>query len=118
MSAGPLINYIELPSHDLVKTKDFFRQVFAWEFIDYGDSYTAFSNAGIDGGFYLSSLVSRTENGAGLIVFYSESLATIQAKIEQYGGIINKAIYSFPGGRRFHFLEPCGSEFAVWSDKN
>jgi uncharacterized protein len=26
-----------------------------------------------------------------------------------------KPIYSFPGGRRFHFAEPSGNEFAVWS---
>lgn len=22
----------------------------------------------------------------------------------------------FPGGRRFHFIEPSGNEFAVWTD--
>ncbi|TCK18554.1 hypothetical protein DFR30_1832 [Thiogranum longum] len=26
--------------------------------------------------------------------------------------------WSFPGGRRFHFTEPSGNEFAVWSDIN
>ena len=32
------------------------------------------------------------------------------------GGIVAKAIYSFPGGRRFHFIDPGGNELAVWSD--
>jgi predicted enzyme related to lactoylglutathione lyase len=39
-------------------------------------------------------------------------------KIEPAGGTIIKQIYSFPGGRRFHFTEPGGNEFAAWSDKN
>lgn len=30
--------------------------------------------------------------------------------------MITKPIFSFPGGRRFHFTEPSGNEFAVWSD--
>ena len=25
--------------------------------------------------------------------------------------------FSFPGGRRFHFTDPGGTELAVWSDK-
>ncbi len=24
--------------------------------------------------------------------------------------------WTFPGGRRFHFIEPSGNEFAVWSE--
>lgn len=27
-----------------------------------------------------------------------------------------KAFFSFPGGRRFHFIEPGGNEYAVWSE--
>ncbi|VVT23323.1 Glyoxalase family protein [Marinobacter salarius] len=25
-------------------------------------------------------------------------------------------IFSFPGGRRFHFSDPNGNEYAVWSE--
>ena len=32
------------------------------------------------------------------------------------GGIIAKAIFAFPGGRRFHFIDPGGNELAVWSE--
>ncbi|MFA0070982.1 VOC family protein, partial [Vibrio breoganii] len=32
-------------------------------------------------------------------------------------GEVNREIFSFPGGRRFHFREPSGNEMAVWSDK-
>ena len=37
------------------------------------------------------------------------------AKVEAAGGVIEQAIFDFPGGRRFHFIEPGGSELAVWS---
>jgi predicted enzyme related to lactoylglutathione lyase len=30
------------------------------------------------------------------------------------GGRITKDIYEFPGGRRFHIIDPNGNEIAVW----
>ncbi len=112
------VNYIELPARDLPATKNFFSKVFGWSFQDYGPEYSAFSNQGIDGGFYKSELSSSTSNGAALIVFYSNNLDATQIKIEKASGNIIRPIFSFPGGRRFHFTEPSGNEFAVWSDKN
>ncbi|EGR0040646.1 VOC family protein, partial [Vibrio vulnificus] len=32
------------------------------------------------------------------------------------GGDIIRPIFEFPGGCRFHFVEPSGNEFAVWSE--
>lgn len=110
------INYLELPAKDIHVAKTFFAAVFDWSFTDYGPEYSAFSNAGIDGGFYQSKLVSSTANGGALIVFYSKNLDKIQLKIIANGGSILKPIFDFPGGRRFHFSDPNGNEFAVWSD--
>jgi hypothetical protein len=110
------INYVEFPARDIKKTKTFFTAVFGWSFVDYGPEYTAFSNAGIDGGFFKSPLMSSTENGSVLIVFYSRDLEKTQSKIEDAGGSIVKPIFSFPGGRRFHFHDPNGNEYAVWSE--
>ncbi|QYJ84908.1 VOC family protein [Shewanella mesophila] len=109
------INYLEIPVLDIVKTKLFFTQVFGWDFVDYGDSYSCFVDAGIAGGFYLSEQHFDLVKGAPLIVIYSEQLEQTMAEIEQAGGQIVKAIFSFPGGRRFHFKDPNGNEFAVWS---
>lgn len=111
------INYVEFPSKDIEKTKTFFKAVFNWTFTDYGPDYTAFSNGGLDGGFYLSELVMSTDRGSALIVFYSANLKQTQAKIEENKGEIIKPIFAFPGGRRFHFADPNGNEYAVWSDK-
>ena len=112
------IDYVEFPAVDLEKTKTFFSRVFDWQFEDFGAEYSAFSNAGLEGGFFKSELHSSTEDGSALIVFYSAELEKTREKIEQAGGTINKPVFSFPGGRRFHFCDPNNNEFAVWSDQN
>lgn len=116
MSKHEKINYVEFPAKDIEATKIFFTEVFGWSFVDYGPEYTSFSNEGIDGGFYQSDLTSSTANGSALIVFYSEDLEHTRSKIDSEGGVILKPIFQFPGGRRFHFSDPNGNEFAVWSD--
>ncbi len=109
------IDYVEFPCRDPEQSKRFFAEVFGWEFTDYGDDYTAFSHSGLDGGFYRADAASRTGTGAALVVFYSDSLEETQARINAAGGRIVRDIFEFPGGRRFHFEEPSGNEFAVWT---
>ena len=116
MNAHEKINYVELPARDIEGTKTFFKKAFAWSFEEYGSEYIVFSNEGIDGGFYKSELNMSTEKGSALIVFYSKELEQTQAKIMEAGGKVIKNIFSFPGGRRFHFSDPNGNEYAVWSD--
>ncbi len=116
MNEHEKINYVEFPANDIEATKVFFTAVFGWSFVDYGPEYTAFSNEGLDGGFYKSDLTVSTEDGSALIVFYSKDLERTQSKIKNAGGSIIKPIFSFPGGRRFHFGDPNGNEYAVWSD--
>ncbi len=110
------IDYVEFSANDLEASKAFFIKVFDWDFQDYGPEYTSFSNSGIAGGFYKADLCSRTENGSALIVLYSKDLEGTFSKVVDAGGVILKGIFSFPGGRRFHFSEPSGNEFAVWSE--
>lgn len=80
----------------------------------YGPSYVAFSESGLMGGFEKTD--SEIVNGA-LVVLYHENLATIKSKVVEMGGAIVKDIFSFPGGKRFHFSDPSGNELALWSDK-
>jgi predicted enzyme related to lactoylglutathione lyase len=110
------INYIEFPARDIEATKAFFAEALNWSFVDYGPEYTAFSDQGIDGGFFKSELAVSTDTGSALIVFYSKALEETLEKVESAGGTIIKPIFSFPGGRRFHFSCPSGNEYAVWSD--
>ncbi len=116
MNEHEKINYVEFPAKDIEAAKKFFSSVFGWSFVDYGPEYTAFSNEGLDGGFFQSELTVSTESGSALLVFYSDELEGTQSKIENAGGSIIKSIFDFPGGRRFHFSDPNGNEYAVWSD--
>ena len=109
------INYVEFPAKNLIATKQFFQQAFQWSFEDYGPDYTAFTNEGISGGFFSSSLCSTTAQGGALVVLLSNDLEVSYAQVTSAGGKISEEIFSFPGGRRFHFIEPSGNELAVWS---
>lgn len=115
MSNHEKIDYLEYPAQDLEKTKAFFTSVFGWQFQDYGPEYTAFDKQGVEGGFYKSELVSNSDAGAALAVFYSDDLNATLNKVVRHGGTIVKPIFLFPGGSRFHFAEPSGNEFAVWT---
>lgn len=108
------INYIEFRAKDLEKIKEFYSTAFGWSFTDYGPTYTSFSESGLAGGFE----TAEGEIGQGaLIVLYHKNLNLIRDKIIATGGVIKRDIFSFPGGRRFHFLDPSGNELAVWSDR-
>jgi uncharacterized protein len=110
------INYVEFPARNLSATKAFFESAFGWSFVDYGPAYASFSGEGLNGGFYQADLAASTDHGSALIVFYSARLEETLAKVESAGGRIIKPIFPFPGGRRFHFAEPSGNEFAVWGE--
>ena len=116
MNEHEKINYVEYPAKDMASTKQFFSKAFNWSFVDYGPEYMAFSGAGLDGGFYQSEQCASTGSGSALIVLYSKELEKTLLKVKDAGGVIIKPIFSFPGGRRFHFTEPSGNELAVWSD--
>jgi predicted enzyme related to lactoylglutathione lyase len=109
------INYIEFPLVKNAETKAFYTQVFGWQFTDYGPNYTSFSGAGVDGGFNQEDGVVITGLGP-LVVLYSDNLEETEKKVIEAGGTIKTQIYEFPGGRRFHFLDPNGNELAVWSE--
>ena len=117
MNEHEKLNYVEFAARDLPATKSFFEKAFAWAFVDYGPEYTAFTGQGLDGGFFRASLCSTPATGGALLVFYSADLEATLAKVEAAGGHVVKPVFDFPGGRRFHFTEPSGNEFAVWSDQ-
>lgn len=110
------INYVEIPSRDLEATKAFFASAFGWSFVNYGPDYVAIENAGIDGGFYKSDKVSSPEGGSVLVVLYSSELEETLTKVTSFGGKVVQDIFDFPGGRRFHFTDPNGNEYAVWAE--
>ncbi len=114
MNNNTPINYVEFKSNNLEETKKFYSEAFGWTFTDYGPTYTAFSESGLEGGFELTE--APLVNGA-LIVLYHKNLEAIKDRVMGLGAKISVDIFSFPGGRRFHFLDSSGNELAIWSDR-
>jgi uncharacterized protein len=104
------IAYLELPTQQLATSKTFYANLFGWTFQDYGPTYAAFSDSGTDGGLNADP-AERTK--APLAVIESQDLEHTEQSILKAGGKITLPIFSFPGGRRFHFTDPAGNELAV-----
>lgn len=117
MPTDQKIDYIELPGQDFDALEKFYSTTFGWTFTDYGPEYRAFADGKLDGGFYRSDLQSRTASGATLVILYAENLEGTLERVVANGGTICREIISFPGGRRFQFLDPHGNELGVWSDR-
>lgn len=113
MDATNKIDYLEFQSADPAASRAFCETTFGWEFEDYGPDYTSFKDGRIAGGFARAEAVGA---GGALTVLYHSKLEEALAKVAACGGRITKEIFSFPGGRRFHFVEPGGNELAVWGE--
>lgn len=108
------IDYVELPSataHEL--TRAFYSKAFGWDFTNFGPTYSATTNGMTDVGL-------QGDPGEALaaplpVVRVNDVESALDA-VTKAGGIIARPIFSFPGGRRFHFIDPSGSELAVWSE--
>ena len=108
------IDYVELAVSDVARSRSFYGEAFGWTFKDYGPAYCEFSDGRLTGGF-----AKGTPAGSGgpLVILFADDLDDTQRRLEAAGARIVKPIFAFPGGRRFHFLDPDGYELAVWSDK-
>ena len=113
MPVDQKIDYLEFPASNLDMVQGFYENAFAWLFTDYGPDYRAFTDGKMDGGFYKSELRSTASNGAVLVILFADQLEQIRERVLASGGAIIKEIFSFPGGRRFHFSDPHGNELAV-----
>jgi hypothetical protein len=107
------IDYVELPGTELGATRRFYEAAFGWRFVEYGPTYLAFENAGLDGGLQGNPAASPAKP---LVILFAKDLEEMLAKVEAAGGTITVPIFTFPGGRRFHFRDPAGNELAVWSE--
>ena len=109
---GARIDYVELPSataHEL--TRGFYSKAFGWNFTDFGGDYSAMTTGDVDIGLNGQPTEALS---APLPVIRVDDLEAAFDAVSKAGGVIAKPIFSFPGGRRFHFIDPSGSELAVW----
>lgn len=108
------IDYIEISVNDMAEARRFYSEAFDWEFNDYGPEYSGIRKPGGEAGGFL--LVDSVQVGGPLVILYSEDLETSLRRVREAGGRIVQEIFSFPGGRRFHFTDPSGNELAVWGE--
>ncbi|MCW9705410.1 VOC family protein [Fodinibius salsisoli] len=106
------IDYIEFGATNIEELKRFYNTILGWQFTDYGPTYTSFHDGQLGGGF----TTDIPPGGNPLVVIYTDDLEAIFRQIKESEGTIVKDIFSFPGGRRFHFQDPSGNELAVWSE--
>ena len=109
------IDYVELPSvtaHEL--TRGFYAKAFGWQFTDFGPDYSATTGGDVDLG-----LNGQPDEAlaAPLPVIRVDDLEAAFDAVAAAGGVISRSIFAFPGGRRFHFIDPSGSELAAWSER-
>lgn len=105
------IDYIEFPSSNGVRTRKFFGEAFGWRFTNYGPTYDAIDDAGIEAGIDSDP---GSASAAPLAIIRATDLEAAERAVIAAGGTITRAAFDFPGGRRFHFREPGGNELAVW----
>ena len=110
MSQNLKIDYVEFYSPQLEATQDFFAKACGWDFIAYGPDYRDIQGAGTGGG------IERGDNKAPLIVLKADDLQAAYDQLCNAGAHITKEIFEFPGGKRFEFREPGGTNMAVWSE--
>ena len=106
------IDYVELPSvtaHEL--TRAFYGKAFGWQFTAFGPDYAATDGAAVDIG-----LNGQPDDAlsAPLPVIRVDNVEAALDAVVAAGGVIARPIFAFPGGRRFQFIDPSGSELAVW----
>lgn len=106
------VDFFELPTTDLPRAKAFYGAVFGWAFEDWGPDYADVQQAGLAGG--LRKVDAAPPRGGSLVIVYSDDLDATEAAVRAAGGEITEH-HEFPGGRRFHFLDPSGNELAVWT---
>lgn len=102
------LNYVEFTSPKPEDTRRFFGAAFGWTFVDYGPDYTDIQGAGAGGG------IERGPLRAPLPVIETDDLEAMYHRVKGAGATITVEPFDFPGGRRFQFTEPGGTEMAVW----
>ena len=104
------ICFVELPVAQLEPSQRFFAQAFGWELSTFGPTYSCTLTGDVDLGLQADASEATK---APLVVIQVEDLAASLQAVKAAGGQITQEPFSFPGGRRFHFIEPGGSEMAA-----
>ena len=108
----PRLDYVELPCGKLDESVAFYEAAFGWTLARFGPTYAATTTGDTDIGLQGDQADAPA---APLAVIQVEDIAAAAAAVEAAGGDIVRPVFTFPGGRRFHFRDPSGNELAAWS---
>lgn len=110
--AAPRFDYVELPAKALDDSVRFYEAAFGWTLQRFGPTYAATTSGDTDVGLQADE---KEAPGAPLPVIQVDDIEAAASAVEAAGGDILRPVFTFPGGRRFHFRDPSGNEIAVWS---
>jgi predicted enzyme related to lactoylglutathione lyase len=108
------VDYFEIPVLEMAGAKAFYNAAFGWSFVESGPGYADIQGAGLAGGLRLVSTPPPQMCGGPLVVLYSDDLAASERAVTAAGATITERL-EFPGGKRFHFVDPTGCELAIWT---
>lgn len=105
------LNYVELSVGSIAAVRGFYEQAFGWRFTEYGPDYAAVEGDATTIGFNADG-----DKGAVpvLPLVAVDDLEAALASAQAAGGTIRVPIFAYPGGRRFHVVDPSGHEIGVY----
>lgn len=109
---GYEIDYVEFPSTDNIRSRQFFADAFGWHYLSCSPSYDEIRGAGLLAGVEAGAEVKTV---APLAVIRTDDFEAAKRAVVVAGGVITLELFEYPGGKRFHFREPGGSEIGVWT---
>ncbi len=103
------VDYLELSVARGPEARAFYEKAFGWTFQEWGPEYLAFDDGREAGGLRVAP-----EHKPPLAILLTKDLDAARARVTAAGGKVLGPDHVFPGGRRFHFVDPAGNELAVW----
>ena len=111
---------LELVGGDLDVTRRFYEAAFGWEWVDHGPGYGAVRVDGVEVGFNRTARAlprpePEDQDADGTLVLLEVAdLGVARAAVEAAGGEVVTDAFAYPGGRRFHCLDPSGNLLGVY----
>src|SRR5258708_34100170 len=97
------ICFVELPAGTTGPAKSFYADAFGFAMTDFGPTYSCTMTGDVDLGLQADA---KEASRAPLPVIQVESLEATEPRFKRAGGVVPKATFIFPGGRRFPFRDP------------
>ena len=105
------ISFVELPAANLSELLTFYKQHFGWQFRELGDAYADREQNGFGLGLNPNA-ADRTK--APLVLIETDDVDALETSLRAAGTTISMSAFDYPGGRRFHFIDPGGNELGAF----